>query len=465
MKKVCRAIYIVAMVSVTLGIMTLISCSSSDKVSEAQPKSEVGQWVDPANQSDELVDGPYRVDPNWPKPLSELFPEERGWTWGAVQGVFAQNPDRIFVAMRGELPDLKGAKPIFVSLPTAFGLTAHIMVPELGMYGRNASVGPYASPGEASDDYKGIEGKDYRWKHVITVFDSQGNVKEAWTQWDKLFRPDDPNKLSQGRVHKILISPYDPDKRVWAIDDGHQVIRIFSNDGTKLLQTIGTLNTTTERNAIATGINGKPSMTRKTGPADATFGRQTDIAWLPDGTFFVTDGYEETRVVKFDKNGKFLMAWGERGEQGGKEMRPNYFNTVHGIAIDNQRRIYVNDRGNRRIQIFDENGKFLTQWYLGDGPTATYHIMMAADQHLWLSDGHGNFKFYKYDLAGKLLHSWGTMTAEPGGLWGTHQFSVDQDGNLYTAEVWGGRPQKFVPRKGADPDLLVGQPVRAAWTK
>ena len=63
--------------------------------------------------------------------------------------------------------------------------------------------------------------------------------------------------------------------------------------------------------------------------------------------------------MKFDKDGKFLMAWGERGEAGGKEKRPNYFNTVHGIAIDNQRRLYINDRSNRRIQIFDENGKFL----------------------------------------------------------------------------------------------------------
>jgi hypothetical protein len=82
-----------------------------------------------------------------------------------------------------------------------------------------------------------------------------------------------------------------------------------------------------------------------------------------------------------------------------------------------------------------------------------------------MSDGHGNFKFYKYDLNGKLLYTWGTMTPEAGGLWGTHQFGVDQDSNLYTAEVWGGRPQKFIPRKGADPALLIGQPVRAAWTK
>jgi hypothetical protein len=57
------------------------------------------------------------------------------------------------------------------------------------------------------------------------------------------------------------------------------------------------------------------------------------------------------------------------------------------------------------------------------------------------------------------------MTPEAGGLWGTHQFSVDQDFNLYTAEVWGGRPQKFVPRPGADSSVLIGQPVRAAWTE
>ena len=94
------------------------------------------------------------------------------------------------------------------------------------MYGRNASVGQYASPGEAGDDYLGVDEKDYRWKHVITVYDSKGDVKEAWSQWDSLFKPDNPNVLSQGRVHKILISPYDPEKRVWAIDDGHQVIRI-----------------------------------------------------------------------------------------------------------------------------------------------------------------------------------------------------------------------------------------------
>jgi len=453
MQSLRKTIGIAASICAATGALLLVSCTNTTN----------SQWVDPANPGDQLITGPYKVDPTWPKPISQFYPEDKGWTWGAVQGVFVQNPDRIFVVMRGLLPDVSNLKPTVVELQNEHGMPVKLQVPGRGMYVRNASVGPYSSPGEATDAYRGTEGKDYRWKHIITVWDSKGNLKESWTQWDSLFKPDNANLLGQGRVHKILINPYDPEKRVWAIDDGHQVIRVFSNDGKKLLQTIGTLTTTTERNGKLTGNTGKPSLTKKTGPANLTFGRQTDIAWLPDGTFFVTDGYEETRVIKFDKDGNFLMAWGERGEMG-KEKRPGYFNTVHGIAIDDQRRIYVNDRGNRRIQVFDEFGKFLSQWDLGDGPTATYHIWMSADQHLWMSDGHGNFKFYKYDLNGKRLFSWGTMMPEAGGLWGTHQFGVDQNNNLYTAEVWGGRPQKFVPRPGADASVLVGQPVRGVWS-
>ena len=62
----------------------------------------------------------------------------------------------------------------------------------------------------------------------------------------------------------------------------------------------------------------------------------------------------------------------------------------------------------------------------------------------------------KFDLNGKLLAAWGTFGNQPGRLWGTHRISVDSEGNLYTAEVWGGRAQKFVPKKGADPSTLVG---------
>src|SRR5579864_7315834 len=153
--KVFRRVLVGAILAAAIAFATLAIFSRTGKA--AGDQKQMGQWVDPANPSDELVDGPYRVDPNWPKPLAELFPEEKGWTWGAVQGIFAQNPDRIFVAMRGELPDVTHIKSTYAELQTRFGLTVHLEVPGTGMYARNASVGPYASPGEATDSYKGVE--------------------------------------------------------------------------------------------------------------------------------------------------------------------------------------------------------------------------------------------------------------------------------------------------------------------
>jgi sugar lactone lactonase YvrE len=83
--------------------------------------------------------------------------------------------------------------------------------------------------------------------------------------------------------------------------------------------------------------------------------------------------------------------------------------------------------------------------------------MMTADQYLWVSDGVNN-KFLKYDLNGKLLYSWGTYGSFPGQFWGVHQFAVDSAGNVYAAETFGGRTQKFRPKKSADPATLIGQP-------
>ena len=192
------------------------------------------------------------------------------------------------------------------------------------------------------------------------------------------------------------------------------------------------------------------------GNDETHFARPTDIAFLPDGTFFVSDGYINTRVVKFDRNGKYVTSWGMRGEAG-KETRPYYMNTVHAIVADKQRRLYVSDRANHRIQIFDENGKFLEHWQNVPLP---YSLLMTDDQFLWSASGQ-TMKFTKYDLNGKLLAAWGTYGAMPGGFWGVHQFHVDSEGSLYTADVHVGRPQKFRPRPGADRNRLIGAPTRA----
>ena len=88
-----------------------------------------------------------------------------------------------------------------------------------------------------------------------------------------------------------------------------------------------------------------------------------------------------TRVVKFDKDGKFLKAWGTKGSG------PGQFNLVHSIDIDKNRRLYVADRDNSRIQIFDRNGNFLDQW---PNILQPYHIMISADQYAWVVDGTTN---------------------------------------------------------------------------
>ena len=139
------------------------------------------------------------------------------------------------------------------------------------------------------------------------------------------------------------------------------------------------------------------------------FDRPTDIDWLPDGTFFISDGYGGTRVAKFDKDGKFIKDWGGPPKDP-KNPGPNEFNTVHSIQISKDRRLFVVDRGHRRIQVFDENGKFLDMWSTGMRSQPYAHII-TTDQALWISDG-GTNRIVKYDLNGKYLYGWGA----PGGL-------------------------------------------------
>ncbi|HEY0874788.1 MAG TPA: peptidyl-alpha-hydroxyglycine alpha-amidating lyase family protein [Vicinamibacterales bacterium] len=340
--------------------------------------------------------GPYELVENWPQnPCGE------GYQQGSVGGIFAESPDRVLIFQRGCLPALE--RPI----------TSQSLAPDRNASGYDLSQkDPERRP---------------RWDNVLYIVNRDGKKIDSWEQHNKLFV----------RPHKVLISPYDPEKHVWLVDDGAHSIYKFTNDGKKLVMQLGEF-----------GVPGND---------EKHFARPTDIAWLPDGTFFVSDGYTNTRVVKFDKDGKFLLTWGEKGTPP-NETRPNYMNTVHSIAIDDQRRVYVADRANSRVQVFDENGKFLEFWPRIRRP---YYIYMSQDQHLWVSDGITQ-KFTKFDLTGKLLYSWGTFGAFPGGFWGVHQFSVDQENNLYTADVHIGRAQKFRPKQGADPKTLVGRPVRQA---
>ena len=388
--------------------------------------------VFPGSSGGQDTFGHYEVVADWPKPLSQL-PGHDAWTYGAMQSVFAESPDRIYVLQRGELPQLD--RPATRRLPD---VGPSLTFPVFRLPLRDATVASPPAGGAAGampadglkawQDEGGVLGVDARWEHCILVLDGAGNVVEVWTQWDAML----------ARPHAVYVSPYDPDRHVWIVDDFRHAIFKFTNDGRELVQTIGTYN---ERGSDTTH-----------------FFRPTFMAWLPNGDFFVADGYENTRVVKFDAAGNYLLEWGDKGAPP-NEMRPGFFNNVHGIAVDPQtRRVFVNDRQNRRIQVFDENGDYLDQWSVGDAPADIHLIMITADGYLWAAD-RGTNKILKYDLDGNFLYSWGTWGTFPGGLWGVHGMSVDQDGNFYVAEVDAGRVQKFRPRADANPDYLVGPPI------
>ncbi|MSO57188.1 MAG: hypothetical protein EXQ55_09770 [Acidobacteria bacterium] len=325
--------------------------------------------------------GPYDVVPNWPKPLPTHDAE---WGFGGVAGVFAETPDRVFVLTRGDMPR---------KLPTS---------PTPGCTG----CGP-------------------RKQNFVVVLNRNGEMIENWSQWDSKWR----------EPHSIYQSPYDPERRVWIIDNRLQQLLVFSNDGKKLLMTLGEADT--------------PGTDRD------HFGRLADIAWLPDGTFFIADGYENTRIMKFDKNGKYLMEWGTKGSA------PGQLDFVHGIGVDGQRRVFEADRRNSRVQVFDENGKFIEAWPGIRSPTK---VVPTTDGSVWVSDGTTN-KILQYDRNGYLLSSWGIGGTFPGALGSPHQLSVDQEGNLYVAEYQGRRVSKFTPKKNADKSKIMQRPFGFSATK
>ncbi|PYR30365.1 MAG: hypothetical protein DMF92_08835 [Acidobacteria bacterium] len=389
----------------------------------------------PGEKGGQDIFGPYEVVADWPKDLSTI-PGHEAWTFGAGQSVFAESPDRIFVLERGELPKIQPPRTRKLA-----DLGPSIAFPIGRLPWRDATTAsPPGNGGTGQLAEEGIQaweragnkmGVDARWEHCILVFDGAGKLIEDWRQWDSMLQ----------RPHFVAISPYDPEKRVWIIDDHKHVIHQFTHDGKTKLKTIGTY--------------GEP------GADDKHFNRPTYLDWLPDGTIFVADGYNGTRVVKLDKDGKFLTAWGEKGTAP-NEKRPGYFNNVHGMAVDPQtRRVFVNDRGNHRVQIFDERGKYLNEWTFGPPPSDVHMFIIDSNRFLWAAD-RGTNKILKYDLDGNFLYSWGTWGDFHGGMWGVHGMSVDQAGNFYVAEVDNGGAQKYRPRPGANPAFLIGKAKGAA---
>jgi hypothetical protein len=395
------------------AVLVLASCTAPQTSVKPEPAA-AGQTSGAQEKGGQEEFGPYEVVENWLQPLPD-GPDgvkHDGWTWGSVGAIYAETPDRIWIAQRGELPLPPGAKAW-----TPYGMLTPARVANGNDDGVDQTCQPTAK-----------RGWERRYHHVIFVVDRNGQMVQSWPQHDKLFDV----KCGRG-PHKIKMSPYDPEKHVWVIDDQMHLIHKFTSQG-DLVMTLGTK-----------GQRGRDG--------GKLFDRPTDIAWLPDGTFFITDGYGGTRVAKFDKDGKFLLDWGTPPKDP-KNPGPIEFNTVHSIAISKDRRLFVVDRGHRRIQVFDENGKFVDMWETGMNSSPYTHLI-STDQFLWTADG-GTSRVVKYDLSGHYIYGWGGFGSLAGQINGPHSMTVDHEGNLYLAEVFNGRVQKFRPKAGADPAKLVG---------
>jgi len=193
----------------------------------------------------------------------------------------------------------------------------------------------------------------------IVVFDAKGKYLRSW------------GRGMFGNPHGMRVNR---EGHVWVTDNGdHQVMK-FTRDG-KLLLTLG--------------------KKKQAGTTPDTFNRPTDIAFAPTGEFYVSDGYGNSRVVKFSSEGNYLLDWGKPGR------KPGEFNTPHSIAVDSKGTVYVSDRENNRIQIFDANGKYLRAWtHLG----ATQNIFITPKDEVWVITHRNNIENLTYDtLAGRIM--------------------------------------------------------------
>lgn len=242
-----------------------------------------------------------------------------------------------------------------------------------------------------------------RTKPMLSEFDEKGRYLRSLG--DGLF--DHPHGL---RI--------DSDDNIWTTDDTNSTVLKLSPGG-KVLLVLGRRNNSGEANWL--------------------FNKPTDVAFSKNGDIFVTDGYGNSRVVKFDRNGNFIKAWGTYGTGPGEFMLP------HSVVIDKNDRVYVGDRENARIQIFDTDGHFLTQW---TGIGYPYGLWIAPNQHVWMVDG-GFDRIIELDQAGKILGAIGSPGHQPGQLaWG-HFLAISPERNLIVADVLNWRFQVFVPTKAS----------------
>jgi DNA-binding beta-propeller fold protein YncE len=274
----------------------------------------------------------------------------------------------------------------------------------------------------------GVDGKDRvyafnRGAHPVAVFDADGNFLRSWGEG--VFR----------RPHGVFMGP---DDTIWLTDDGDHTVRHCTLDG-KVLLTLG--------------IPGEPKPFMSGEP----FHRCTHTALSPEGDLYVSDGYGNARIHKFAPDGKLLLSWGEPGTD------PGQFNIPHNICCDPDGWVYVADRENHRVQVFDGRGRFETQWNNLHRPNG---MCMAKGRHplCYIGEGGPGQEINRdwpnigprvsiHTHEGKVLARLGKMHAglAPGQFTAPHGIAVDGRGNIYVGElsarVWPRLSQEPPPKR------------------
>ena len=241
----------------------------------------------------------------------------------------------------------------------------------------------------------------HRGSHPIMVFDKSGKFLRSFG--DGVY----------GSTHGLRI---DHEGNIWTTDIENHVVLKMDKHG-RIRMVLG-------RRGVAEEANDR-------------FNMPTDVAIAPNGDIYISDGYGNSRVVQLSKDGSFIRAWGKRG------VGPGEFNTPHSIALDKQGRVYVADRENFRIQVFDSEGKFLQMWGHVGSPWGLY---ITGDQSLFMTDGY-NDRLLTLNLDGQILGSLGEHGKLPGQFELCHHLAVGPiTKSIYVSEITNWRAQKFVPR-------------------
>jgi len=247
-----------------------------------------------------------------------------------------------------------------------------------------------------------------RGGHPVMVFDTSGNRRRTWGEGHFSDRP-----------HGMCLGP---EGNVYCTDDGNHTVRKFTPEG-ELLLTLGTENEPSDTGCrhVSDTLEQIASISRTGGP----FHGPTGVTVFDSGETFVADGYGNARVHRFDPAGELLQSWGAPGA------RPGEFRLPHSIHHDDDGRLWVTDRENSRIQVFDADGEFITEWIDVIRPTdIAFHgdTVFVAELCRRLS---------VFTVEGDLLTRWGNEghPADDPLFVAPHTIAVDRDGDLYVGEA------------------------------